>query len=189
MISCCKKIGLKRVSMLQCRSLKTEKTFWPNAETIEKLEIEAIKVSKHNVLALMCLDSSQNSTFTYTVKLLSIPSGRFIQSVPNAQDSDLRMPLKWWDNQLFMKVTPKRKISSLPLDGDDDDIHETLSILDVDTKEEEVFTSAVNLRSYGRHILIDYTRIVEIHVHVPDQNGHPYDRHQLAGQLYEFWNT
>ena len=176
--------------MLQCRSLQTEKTFWPNAEKIEKLEIESIKISKHNVLALMCLDSSQNSTFTYTVKLLSIPSGRFIQSIPNAEDSDLRMPLKWCDNQLFMKVTPKRKISSLPLDGDGDDeeIHETLSIFDTEEEKEEVFTSAVNLRSYGRHILIDYTRIVEIHVHI-DQHGHSYDRHQLAGQLYEFWNT
>ena len=112
--------------MLQCRSLQTEKTFWPNAEFVENLEIESIKVSKLNVLALMCLDnSSQNSGFTYTVKLLSIPSGHFIQSIPNAQDSDMRMPLKWCDNQLFMKVTPKEKLD------EDDEIHETLSIFDI----------------------------------------------------------
>ena len=114
--------------MLQCRSLQTEKTFWPNAEKVEKLEIESIKVSKHNVLALMCLDNSstsQDSGFTYTVKLLSIPSGLFIQNIPNDQDSDMRMPLKWCDNQLFMKVTPKEKLD------EDDEIHETLSIFDI----------------------------------------------------------
>ena len=128
LLSCLQKIGLKRVSMLQCRSLQTEKTFWPNAEKVEKLEIESIKVSKHNVLALMCLDNSstsQDSGFTYTVKLLSIPSGHFIQSIPNDQDSDMRMPLKWCDNQLFMKVTPKEKLD------EDDEIHETLSIFDI----------------------------------------------------------
>ena len=209
--------GLKRKSLLQCRPFNNiQRVVWPSAEKIENLEIESIKVSssKYNVLAMMYLDSQQ-SQFHYLIQLMEIPSGNILQNVLDSSDSDLRMPLKWLDNQLFMKVTPKKAFSSVPY-CEDEDLMETLSILNIETHEER-FTSKVNLRSYGRHILIgkciktyflwnakfhsellimmidfltDFARIVEISIYVPDaQNGIPYDRHQLAGQLYEFWNT
>jgi len=182
--------GLKRKSLLQCRPFNNiQRVVWPSAEKIENLEIESIKVSssKYNVLAMMYLDSQQ-SQFHYLIQLMEIPSGNILQNVLDSSDSDLRMPLKWLDNQLFMKVTPKKAFSSVPY-CEDEDLMETLSILNIETHEER-FTSKVNLRSYGRHILIDFARIVEISIYVPDaQNGIPYDRHQLSGQLYEFWNT
>jgi len=173
---------IKRKSLLQCRSLKDYAAFWPIAGIIESLEIESIKVSssKYNVLACMYLDSTQ-SQFNYKILLFEMVSGNILKNVFET-DSDLKMPLKWLDNQLFMKVTPKKAFSSLPF-YENEDAKETLAILNIETLD-EYFVPTINLRSYGRHILIDFTKLVEISIHV-SEDGVPYDRHQLAGHLYE----
>ena len=173
---------LKRVSLLQCRYLKDYVAFWPIAGIIESLEIESIKVSssKYNIVACMYLDSTQ-SQFNYKILLFEIVSGNVLKNLFET-DSDLKMPLKWLDNQLFMKVTPKKAFSSLPF-YENEDAKETLAILNIETLD-ECFVPTINLRSYGRHILIDFTKIVEISIHV-SEDGVPYDRHQLAGHLYE----
>jgi len=190
--------GQKTRSFLHCRKTCTESILGPiiklNEETVFGMEIGAIRLSsiKYNVLALMFIDESY-SPLAYAVKIMKIPSGEILSNVFQMQHhrlhSEVRMPIAWVDNKLFMLLVPKVSImdSSDPLDQTDI----TLSLWNYETNEES-FLDHVNMISIGGdNIMVDHTNVVQLYHRILRMNTEPEQNlvHEIRGRVYDYWNN
>ena len=107
------------------------------------MEIEKIRLSAnvYNVMAMMHTDETV-SPMCFAVKLMSIPSGIILANVfPNRSlNSEVRMPIQWVDNRLYMKLVPKNL-------ADRDECDVTMSMFNYETNE-EVYMDHVSRRFF-----------------------------------------
>jgi len=190
--------GQKTRSFLHCRKMSTDSILGPimklNEETVFRMEIGAIRLSstKYNVLALMHIDESM-SPMCYAVKLMKIPSGEIISNVfqmpCHRLHSEVRMPIAWVDNKLFMLLVPKVSIMDSPDSLDQTEI--TLSVWNYETNDES-FLDHVNMISIGGdNIMVDHTKVVQLYHRILRVNKEPEQNlvHEIRGRIYDYWNN
>merc|ERR1712088_889842 len=162
--------GQKTRSFLHCRKMSKDSILGPiiklNEDIVFRMEIGSIRLSssKYNVLALMHIDENM-SPMCYAVKLMKIPSGEIISNVFQMQchrlHSEVRMPIAWVDNRLFMLLVPKVSIMDSSDSLDQTDI--TLSVWNYETNVES-FLDHVNMISIGGdNIMVDHTNVVQLY--------------------------
>jgi len=190
--------GQKTRSFLHCRKMSEDSILGPiiklNEEAVFSMEIGAIRLSsiKYNVLALMHIDENF-SPMCYAVKIMKIPSGEILSNVfqmpCHRLHSEVRMPIAWVDNKLFILLVPKVSImdSSDPLDQTDI----TLSLWNYETNEES-FLDHVNMISIGGdNIMVDHANVIQLYHRVLRVNSEPEQNlvHEIRGRVYDYWNN
>ena len=196
--------GQKTRSFLHCRKLNLSKEVSGgilgeimklNEDVVFQMEIGAIRLSssKYNILALMHIDELM-SPMCYAVKLMNIPSGEIISNVFQTRllHSEVRMPISWVDNKLFMLLVPKVSI----MDSLEEDAFEqkeqdvTLSLWNYQTNEES-FLDHVNIVSIGDSFMVDHANVVQLFHRILRVNQDPEQNlcHEIRGRVYDYWNN
>jgi len=190
--------GQKTRTFLHCRKTSTDSILGPiiklNEDTVYRMEIGKISLSsvKYNVLAFMHIDETL-SPMCYAVKLMKVPSGGILSNVfqmpCHRLHSEVRMPIAWVDNKLFILLVPKVSImdSSDPLDETDI----TLSVWNYETNEES-FLDHVNMNSIGGdNIIVDHANVVQLYHRILRVNTEPEQNlvHEIRGRVYDYWNN
>lgn len=191
--------GQKTRSFMHCRKMSKDSILGPIIKLSENLvfgmEIGSIRLSsnKYNVLALMYIDENM-SPMCYAVKLMRVPSGDIISNVFQTRllHSEVRMPISWVDNKLFMLLVPKFSVSmdssTDSYDEKDQNDHDvTLSLWNYETNSES-FLKHVDVMSMRDTILVDHTKVVQLFHRLtkePDQNL----CHEIRGRIYDYWNN
>jgi len=190
--------GQKTRSFLHCRKMSKDSILGPiiklNEDMVFRMEIGSIRLSssKYNVLALMHIDENM-SPMCYAVKLMKIPSGEIITNVFQTRllHSEVRMPISWVDNKLFMLLVPKMSIMDSSTDSyDQKDQDVTLSLWNYETNCES-FLDHVNMMSIGDNILVDHANVVQLYHRILRVNKEPDQDvcHEIRGRLYDYWNN
>lgn len=182
----------KTYSYLNCRRLLDDGFGQPlrlNRCEIEEMEINKIRLSssKHNLLAIMHGQEFM-SNFSYGIKIMKIPSGEIIQTVLEGIPifgSEVRCPIQWVDNRLFIKYSPKiHDFECLNPNPEDVILHIWNS-----EKDKEFVVEHVGMSSLQEDVMIDHARVVQIHHRLykpPNSND---VSHQVWAKIYNFWNN
>lgn len=158
----------------------------PNASEVDHLEVNKIRLSssKYNLLAIMT--SREVLTFSFTIKIMKIPSGEFIENVMEDLSfrSEIRGPINWVDKRLFVKYAPK--IRNLEQQNNPQDV--ILHVWNCDT-DEELSLEHVGMSSLQDDVVVDHTRVVQ----VMNYRYKPIDRdelvHQIVAKVHNFWDN
>lgn len=186
--------GPKSVSFLHCRKLLCGAnvigpSIRPNAAEVEGMEIEKIKLSssRYNILAIMHMDDSV-STACYTVKIMSIPNGEVLRNIFQTRNlySEVRMPVQWVDNRLYMKLVPK--LAYVDYKYNDFDVH--LSMWSLET-EEEYEVKDVVMSSLQDMVLVNHAHVVKIFNKFPKSFAVEDTAlfYIICGKVYDFWSN
>ena len=120
-------------------------------------------------------------------------SGEIITNVFQTRllHSEVRMPISWVDNKLFMLLVPKMSIMDSSTDSyDQKDQDVTLSLWNYETNCES-FLDHVNMMSIGDNILVDHANVVQLYHRILRVNKEPDQDvcHEIRGRLYDYWNN
>jgi hypothetical protein len=187
----------RSVSFLHCRRLIMGKgvigpSIRPKSSTLNNMEIDRIKISsaKYNLLALMQLDEESSSLY-YIIQIMSVKSGDVVVSLfpTSSIFSEVRLPIQWVDNKLYLKVVPKSTYMTAYNDKNDD-LEVSLSMWDCETNE-ETFAEGVKLFTMADHVMVDNTHVVQIYQRFPRAVAinEPDLRYIVCGKVYDFWTN
>lgn len=184
--------GPETKSFLHCRSLlRMPDILGPsiklNPVDVEHMEIEKIRLSssQYNVMALMHTDETV-SPMCFAVRLMSIPSGMILANVfsnRSSLNSEVRMPIQWVDNRLYMKLVPKFSILAAREECD-----VTMSMWNYETND-EVYMDHVSIASLTDCIMIDNAKVVQVFHRLSPMTNRDQLSHQICGKLYDYWNN
>lgn len=189
--------GPKTRSFLHCRQLQDDQMLLKpriklNDEAVFHMEIGGICLSsvKYNLLAISMVD--ENMCFRYAVKLMCIPSGQILTNIFQTSrllNSEVRMPITWVDNKLFMKLAPKANdIDSVDTAYDQD---VTLSLWNYETNE-ELFLDHVIMTSIGDHIMVDHANVVQLShrfTRIVNCEQEQNLQNEILGHVYDYWTN
>ncbi len=185
--------GSKSRSFLHCRRLCAVSGLGQmsklNEEQVFQMEIGAISLSpeRYNILAISVVD--EEMCFRYIVKLIAVPSGEILSHVFDTKyaASEVRIPISWVDNMLFMKLAPRMfQPSSIP--GGED---VTLTMWNCETKQ-EISIDDVQLVSISDMLMIDHANVVQLYhrfARVSLAEVEENITNEIHGKVYDFWNT
>ena len=180
----------KTYSYLNCRELTKEGFGEPlrlNAVEIEEMEINKIRLSSSNYNLLAIMHGQEViSTFSFGVKIMKIPTGEFLHSVLEGAplfDSEVRCPIQWVANRLFIKFSPKIKdYESLCPNPQDVILH----IWNCESDKEFV-VDHVGMSSLQEDVMIDHARVVQIYHRLKKKPDSDEVLHQVWGKIHDFW--